>query len=64
MFLWYKIPKDMHLSDEGYGSHGLQAGKPRQSSSEEEEDNYNAEPGDIMNEQAPAVSNYNAASPA
>jgi len=42
-----------------YGSHGSQDGRPRQSSGEEEEDN--AEPGEVVNEQAPEVSN--AASP-
>ena len=42
-----------------HGSHGSQDGRPRQSSGEEEEDN--AEPGEVMNEQAPEVSN--AASP-
>ena len=59
MFLWYKVPKDKHSFDEGYGSHGLQDSRPRQSSGEEEEDN--AEPGEVVNEQAPEVSN--AASP-
>ena len=38
-----------------YGSHRSQDGRPRQSSGEEEEDN--AEPGEVVNEQAPEVSN-------
>ena len=27
MFLWYKVPKDIHSSDEEYGSHGSQDGR-------------------------------------
>ena len=33
--MWYKVPKDMHSSDDGYGSHGSQNGRPRLSSGEE-----------------------------
>ena len=33
--MWYKVPKDMHSSDDGYGSHGSQNGRARLSSGEE-----------------------------
>ena len=33
-FVWYKVPKDMHSSDDGYGSHGSQNGRARLSSGE------------------------------
>ena len=57
MFVWYKIPQDIHSSGEGYGSHGSQNGRPRHSSGEEEEEEENAETGDKVNAQAPEVSN-------
>ena len=51
MFVWLKVPKDIHSSDDGYGSHGSQEGRDRGSSGEEEKNNEkeellpNADPG-------------------
>ena len=49
LFLWYKVPKDTHSSDEEYGSHGSQYGRKRLSSGEEEK--KGVEPGqELVNE--------------
>ena len=46
----------MHSSDDGYGSHGSQNGRPMHSSGEEEEEE-NAETGDDVNAHSLEVSN-------
>ena len=43
-FVWYKVPKDMHSSDDGYGSHGSQNCRHALSSGEEA-DEENSESG-------------------
>ena len=54
-FVWYKVPKDMHSSDDGYGSHGSQNGRPTLSSGEEEEEEH-AETGEDALEVSNAAS--------
>ena len=55
-FLWYKVPKDLHSSDDGYGSHGSQNGRPRLSSGNHEEaDEENSETGEDENEASNAA---------
>ena len=34
-YLWYKVPKDVHSSDDGYGSHGSQSCRPTLDSGDE-----------------------------
>ena len=58
--MWYKVTQHLHSSDDGYGSHGSQSGRPRLSSAEDEE-KENAETGEDVNAHSLEVSN--AASP-
>ena len=45
-FVWYKVPKDMHSSDDGYGSHGSQNCRPTLSSGEEADEENSESGGD------------------